>query len=73
MMEVYTEDYKRFRTAVYKTGDRYQCCVYTGAFGYCIVEQFTGQTGLPPTRLFASTGDALAHAKAQIDTDKLRA
>ncbi len=72
-MEVYSEDYKGFRIAVYQTGDRFQCCIFTGAFGYYIVEQFTGQSGLPPTRLFASDVEAVAHAKAQIDTDKLRA
>jgi hypothetical protein len=71
-MEVHNENYKGFRIAVYKVGDRFQCCVFTGAFGYHFIEQFTGQTGLPPTRLFASVGDAVAHAKAQIDTDKLR-
>ncbi len=71
-MEVHNEEYKGLRIAVYKTGDRFQCCVFTGAFGYHVIEQFTGQTGLPPTRLFSSKDDAVAHAKAQIDTDKLR-
>jgi hypothetical protein len=72
-MEVRSENYKGFRIAVYKIGDRFECCVYTGAFGYHIIEQFTAQTGLPPTKLFTSTEDAVAHAKTQIDTDKLKA
>lgn len=71
-MEVHSEDYKGFRIAVYKIGDRFQCCIYTGAFGYYVVEHFTAKSGLPPTRLFASVDDAVAHAKVQIDTEKLR-
>ena len=72
-MEVHSESYKGFRIAVYQNSDRFVCCVYTGAFGYHIIEQFTAQSGLPPTKLFTSKDDALAHAKTQINTDKLKA
>ena len=71
-MEVYSENYKGFRIAVYQTDDGFRCCIFTGAFGYYVVEQFTEKSGLPPVRLFASGDDAVAHAKAQIDSDKLR-
>lgn len=72
-MEVHSEDYKGLRISVYSSGDRFVCCVYTGSFGYHIIEQFTAQSGLPPTKLFTSKDDAVTHAKTQIDSHKLRA
>jgi hypothetical protein len=69
-MEVESENYKGFRIAVYQIDDRYECYIFTGAFGYHVVQHFTEKTGLPPTKLFTSIAEALEHAKSQIDTDK---
>jgi hypothetical protein len=71
-MEVHSENYKGFRVAVYQTGDNFSCCIYTGTFGYFVVEHFTATSGMPPTRFSDGINDALAHAKTQIDTEKLR-
>lgn len=72
-MAGYIEDYKGLRIAVYKTGDGFVCCVYTGAFGYHIVQHFEVESGLSPSKLFKSHDEAVSHAKAQIDSDRLRA
>jgi len=64
---------KGFVSPSNKHGDRFVCCVYTGAFGYHIIEQFTAQSGLRRRSCSPAKTDALAHAKTQIDTDKLKA
>jgi hypothetical protein len=71
-MEVHSENYKGFRVAVYQMGDRYACAIFTGAFGYHIVAHFAEGAGFPVSRLFNSIEDAVAHAKNQIDAEKLR-
>jgi hypothetical protein len=71
-MQVHAEDHKGLRIAVYRMEDRFVCVIYTGAFGYHIVDHFTADSGLPPAKLFKTDDEAIAHAKAQIDTDKLR-
>jgi hypothetical protein len=74
MREVHSEIHQSLRIAVYELSlNQFACCIYTGAFGYYIVEEFTERSGLPPTRLFASIDLAVEHAKAQISTDKLKA
>jgi len=74
MQEVHSETHQGLRITVYKQHkDQFACCIYTGAFGYQIVEQFTDKSGLPPTMLFTTIDLAVEHAKAQINSDKLKA
>lgn len=74
MQEVQSEYYKNLRIAIYEQHQgQFVCCIYTGAFGYQIVEQFTNSSGLPPTKLFTTIELAVEHARTQIDSGNLRA
>lgn len=72
-MIVKSENYKGFLIAVHQMDEHFVCYIANGDNWCQLVEQYTDESGLRPTKLFASKSDAVEHAKLYINSNEIQA